>query len=174
MARHPLPPLSATYAIIVPPKAKYVASYLGEKRPLSPGGNETSLGGRCTRSCQCSPSACSGWRCQSFFYRRDYPNHVPSPGHFPLVASPIVGRVRLTRVLMDGGSGINILYADTMDCMGISRGPSPEQSTLLQDHPQDAGHASREHPACNDPSPLHSGSHFWMSKTRPIRLRRHP
>jgi hypothetical protein len=44
----------------------------------------------------------------------DYHNHVPSPGRFPLVASPIVGRVRLTRVLMDGGSGINILCTDTM------------------------------------------------------------
>ncbi|XP_066385039.1 uncharacterized protein [Miscanthus floridulus] len=31
----------------------------------------------------------------------------------------IVGTTRLTKVLMDGGRGLNILYANTMDRMGI-------------------------------------------------------
>ena len=51
----------------------------------------------------------------------DYPNHVPSPGHFPLIINPIVGQARLTKVLMDGGSSLNILYASTLDGIGISR-----------------------------------------------------
>ena len=55
------------------------------------------------------------------FERRDYPQHVPGPGRFPLVVSPIVGRARLMKVVMDGGSGLNVLYADTIECMGISR-----------------------------------------------------
>ena len=33
----------------------------------------------------------------------------------------IVGNKRLTKVLMDGGSGLNILYTDTLDAMGIER-----------------------------------------------------
>ena len=47
-ARRPMPSLSASYAIIVPSKAKYIASYFGEKRPLSHGGNKKSPHGRCT------------------------------------------------------------------------------------------------------------------------------
>ena len=33
----------------------------------------------------------------------------------------IIGNKRLTKVLMDGGSGLNILYTDTLDAMGIER-----------------------------------------------------
>ena len=33
-----------------------------------------------------------------------------------------MGTTRLTKVLMDGGSGLNILYASTLDKMGIPRG----------------------------------------------------
>ena len=35
------------------------------------------------------------------------------------MVSPIVGTTCLTKVLMDGGSGLNILYASTLDKMGI-------------------------------------------------------
>jgi len=38
-----------------------------------------------------------------------------------MVVDPIVGTKHLTRVLMDGGSGLNILYVDTIDAMGIDR-----------------------------------------------------
>ena len=34
---------------------------------------------------------------------------------YPLMVSPIVGTMRLTKVLMDGGSGLNIIYAETLD-----------------------------------------------------------
>ena len=37
------------------------------------------------------------------------------------MVDPIVGSKRLTKVLMDGGSGLNILYADTFNAMGIDR-----------------------------------------------------
>ena len=32
-----------------------------------------------------------------------------------------MGTTRLTKVLLDGGSGLNILYASTLDRMGIPR-----------------------------------------------------
>jgi hypothetical protein len=38
---------------------------------------------------------------------------------YPLVVSLIVGTTRLTKVLMDGGSSLNILYTSTLDKMGI-------------------------------------------------------
>ncbi|XP_066358190.1 uncharacterized protein [Miscanthus floridulus] len=38
----------------------------------------------------------------------------------PLVVDPIIGKTRLSRVVMDGGSGLNLLYAKTYDAMGLS------------------------------------------------------
>ena len=43
------------------------------------------------------------------FDRADHPSTVPHPGRYPLVVDPIVGLKRLTKVLMDGGSGLNIM-----------------------------------------------------------------
>ena len=37
------------------------------------------------------------------------------------MVDPIIGTKRLTKVLMDGGSGLNIMYAKTFDAMGIDR-----------------------------------------------------
>ena len=37
------------------------------------------------------------------------------------MVDPIIGTKRLTRVLMDDGSGLNIMYAETLDAMGIDR-----------------------------------------------------
>ncbi|XP_066392556.1 uncharacterized protein [Miscanthus floridulus] len=40
-------------------------------------------------------------------------------GRYPLAIDPIIRKKRLTKVLMDGGSGLNILYVDTLDAMRI-------------------------------------------------------
>ena len=37
------------------------------------------------------------------------------------MVDPIVSTKRLTKVLMDGGSGLNIMYAETLDAIGIDR-----------------------------------------------------
>jgi hypothetical protein len=37
------------------------------------------------------------------------PDYVLSPGKYPLVVDPIIGNVRLTKVLMNGGSSLNII-----------------------------------------------------------------
>jgi hypothetical protein len=44
---------------------------------------------------------------------------VPSPGRYPLVVDPIIGNVRLSKVLMDGGSSLNIIYAETLELLGV-------------------------------------------------------
>ena len=55
------------------------------------------------------------------FDQRDHPSCIVRPGCYPLVVDPIVLKKHLTKVLMDGGSGLNILYVDTLDAMRISR-----------------------------------------------------
>ena len=55
------------------------------------------------------------------FDQRDHPSHVIRPGSYPLIINPIVRKKRLTKVLMDEGSGLNILYIDTLDAMRISQ-----------------------------------------------------
>ena len=53
--------------------------------------------------------------------RTDHPESVPQPRRYPLVVDLIIGTKRLTKVLMDGGSGLNIMYAEMLDAMGIDR-----------------------------------------------------
>jgi hypothetical protein len=55
------------------------------------------------------------------FDRKDHPDTVPHPGSYPLVVAPLFKSRRIHKVLMDGGSGINVLYASTLDEMGIPR-----------------------------------------------------
>ena len=39
------------------------------------------------------------------------------------MVDPIIGTKRHSKVLMDGGSGLNIMYAEMLDAMGIDRAP---------------------------------------------------
>ena len=55
---------------------------------------------------------------------KDHPKLMPSPGSYVLVLDPtFIGpniNVRFSKVLIDNGSSINIMYADTMRKLGIS------------------------------------------------------
>jgi hypothetical protein len=53
------------------------------------------------------------------FDQGDHPDYVPSPGRYPLVVDPVIGNARLTKVLMDGGSSLNIIYVETLGLLGI-------------------------------------------------------
>jgi hypothetical protein len=53
------------------------------------------------------------------FDQGDHPDYVSSPGRYPLVVDPVIGNARLTKVLMDGGSSLNIIYAETLGLLGI-------------------------------------------------------
>jgi hypothetical protein len=55
------------------------------------------------------------------FDQGDHTDFVPSPGRYPLVVDPIIGNVRLSKVLMDGGSSLNIIYAETLELLGVDR-----------------------------------------------------
>ena len=52
--------------------------------------------------------------------REDHPPRVDNPGHLALVVAPQVGGYKFTKVLMDGGSSINILYYETFRRMGLT------------------------------------------------------
>jgi hypothetical protein len=53
------------------------------------------------------------------FDQGDHPDCVPSPRKYPLVVDPVISNARLTKVLMDGGSSLNIIYAETLGLLGI-------------------------------------------------------
>jgi len=55
------------------------------------------------------------------FNRDDHPDKVVAPGVYPLVVDPIIVNARLSKVLMDGGSSLNIIYLETLDLLGIKR-----------------------------------------------------
>ena len=55
------------------------------------------------------------------FNRSNHPDSVTHLGRYLLVVNPIVSTKRLTKALMDGGSGLNIMYVETLDAMGIDR-----------------------------------------------------
>jgi hypothetical protein len=53
------------------------------------------------------------------FSREDHPNRIPNLGQYPLVVDPVIGNTQFSKVLMDGGSSLNILYAHTLRLLGI-------------------------------------------------------
>ena len=57
--------------------------------------------------------------CLITFDRRDHPTSIRHGGSAALVLDPIIDGFHLTRVLMDGGGSLNLLYQDTVRKMGI-------------------------------------------------------
>ena len=57
--------------------------------------------------------------CPITFDHRDHRTSIRHGGSAALVLDPIIDGFHLTRVLMDGGSSLNLLYQDTMRKMAI-------------------------------------------------------
>jgi hypothetical protein len=55
------------------------------------------------------------------FNRTDHLNNIPHLGKYPLMVNPIISKKWLTKVLMDGGTCLNIMYAEMFDVVGIDR-----------------------------------------------------
>jgi hypothetical protein len=53
------------------------------------------------------------------FNQDDHPDYVPNPGRYPLVVDPVIGNASLSKVLMDGGNSLNIIYAETLGLLGV-------------------------------------------------------
>jgi hypothetical protein len=53
------------------------------------------------------------------FDQGDHLDCVPSSRRYPLIVDPVISNARLTKVLMDGGSSLNIIYGETLGLLGI-------------------------------------------------------
>jgi hypothetical protein len=53
------------------------------------------------------------------FSQDDQWTSFSEPGKFPLVLDSVVAEVKLTRVLIDGGSGLNLIFASTLRKMSL-------------------------------------------------------
>jgi hypothetical protein len=51
----------------------------------------------------------------------DQPDSIPKSGRFPLIVDPLVGMTRLTKALMDGSNGLNLMYVDTFERLWFTR-----------------------------------------------------
>src|ERR1041385_8660631 len=59
------------------------------------------------------------------------PPMVENPGALALVVSPQIGGYTLDKVLMDGGSNINILYYETFRRMGLTQKQLQPSNTIF-------------------------------------------
>jgi len=55
------------------------------------------------------------------FNQGDHPDKVVAPSVYPLVVDPIIVNARLSKVLMDGSSSLNIIYLETLDLLGLKK-----------------------------------------------------
>lgn len=55
------------------------------------------------------------------FDRRDHPDNIPHLEVYPLVVESVIGSKRVTKVLMDRGTDLNIMYIENFDELGIAR-----------------------------------------------------
>nr|CAH66235.1 H0825G02.12 [Oryza sativa] len=53
------------------------------------------------------------------FSEEDHPKTSVIPGRYPIVVKPTIRNVKVARVLINGGSSINLLFASTLDAMGV-------------------------------------------------------
>jgi hypothetical protein len=89
------------------------------------------------------------------FDRGDHPDFVPSPGRYPLIVDPIIGNVRLSKVLMDGGSSLNIIYAETLELLGLiglRSGPVRHPSTGSRPKSESCPSDGSTYPSASGPS----------------------
>ncbi|KAK1629247.1 hypothetical protein QYE76_003562 [Lolium multiflorum] len=65
------------------------------------------------------------------FSRADHPMTIPKPGHAALVVEAQIGGFKMSKVFMDGGSGLNLIFVDTIKSMGITMGMLEETDTCF-------------------------------------------
>jgi hypothetical protein len=55
------------------------------------------------------------------FDQMDHLDSIPKRGRFPFTVDPLVGITRITKALMDGCSGLNLMYLETFEGLGLTR-----------------------------------------------------
>ena len=54
------------------------------------------------------------------FSREDQWTSVGNIGHYPLVLDPTIAGMTVTKVLIDGGAGLNIIFSETLRKMDFN------------------------------------------------------
>ncbi|KAK1668475.1 hypothetical protein QYE76_056634 [Lolium multiflorum] len=72
------------------------------------------------------------WSSQNItFSRADHPMTIPKPGHAALVVEAQIGGFKMSKVFMDGGSGLNLIFVDTIKSMRITMRMLEETDTCF-------------------------------------------
>ena len=66
------------------------------------------------------------------FDQLDYSRNIKNVGWTALILDPIIGGLKFSNVLMDGGSGLNLIYQDTIQHMGINPARIRRSKTSFQ------------------------------------------
>ena len=53
------------------------------------------------------------------FSREDQWTSIGNTGHYPLVLDPTIAGMTVTKLLIDGGAGLNIIFSETLRKMGL-------------------------------------------------------
>jgi hypothetical protein len=53
------------------------------------------------------------------FKRSNHSDNILHPGQYLLIVDPIIDKKRLSKVLMDGGSSLDIMCVEMLDAMGV-------------------------------------------------------
>jgi hypothetical protein len=82
------------------------------------------------------------------FDRMDHPDSIPKRRRFPRIMDPLIGTTRLSKALMDGGSGLNLMYLDTFEESGLTqdplqRGPHQFYGVVLGKHSTPVGRVTQ-------------------------------
>lgn len=74
------------------------------------------------------------------FYKSDQWNNFSNPGRYPLVLDLIMPRSCITKTLSDGGSGLNVIFTNSLRMMGlnISKALEPADSPFYDIVPGNA------------------------------------
>jgi hypothetical protein len=108
------------------------SGYTGEvSRRRAPGSKRRYEGQEVYTARPASPRHLQWSKSPITFDRSNHPGRVPHRGTYPLVVESIVGMKRLSKVLMDRGSDLNVLYIETLDRMGISRSALHPSTELI-------------------------------------------
>jgi hypothetical protein len=82
---------------------------------MSQKGSRNSLPGRSWRSHPPPPDYLKWSEVPITFNRSDHLDFIPKPGRYLVIVSPIIKEVKLNRVLVDGGSSLNIQFLKTFN-----------------------------------------------------------
>ena len=79
------------------------------------------------------PQASRHWSLKPIIFNKiDYSQNIKHAGRTALVLKPIIDGFQFTNVLMDGGSGLNLIYQDTIHSMGINPARIRHSKTSFQ------------------------------------------